>query len=204
MQVHGHWSCLRREERHVHRGQLQTLARTAHDRRQVALWIIAADSDHRQMRSGCIQRFWRGALKGHGVLAVGPDTGGRLKSGLRLKGVRQAHCIRQESLKTKDSASSHQRPLSRSWEQLSRAPRPCKMEEPDVTETTGEFDQEIKDCVAESRRVLRRDSLREPLRVWLRVCPHVERECCAIALGDQLTNAIARRCACRLPTPVLL
>ena len=57
----------------------------------------------------------------------------------------------------------------------------------------GEFDQEIKECAAESRRVLRRDSLRERLRVRLRVCPHVERECCAIALRDQLT-VVKRDC----------
>ena len=71
-----------------------------------------------------------------------------------------------------------------------------------------EFDQEFKDCVAESRRVLRRESLRESLRAWLRVqvclreslqvsfrvwirvclqvCLHAERECCVRALGNQL------------------
>ena len=65
----------------------------------------------------------------------------------------------------------------------------------------GEFDQELKDCVDEprrvSRRVLRRESLRAWLRVhvsssvaWLRariqVWLHAERECCVMALGDQL------------------
>ena len=56
-----------------------------------------------------------------------------------------------------------------------------------------EFDQELKDCAEEPRRVLRRvlrrESLRESLRAWLRVqvCPHAERECCVRALGNQLS-----------------
>ena len=67
-----------------------------------------------------------------------------------------------------------------------------------------EFDQELKDCVAESRR----ESLRESLRAWLRVqvclreslrgsfrvwrrvciqvCLHAERECCVSAVVNQL------------------
>ena len=36
------------------------------------------------------------------------------------------------------------------------------------TDQSGEFDQELKDCVDEPRRVLRRESLRESLRAWLR------------------------------------
>ena len=72
----------------------------------------------------------------------------------------------------------------------------------------GEFDQELKDCVEEPRRVSRRVQRRESLRmwlrvqvclreslrgsfrvwlrVWIRVCLHAERECCVMALGDQL------------------
>ena len=67
-----------------------------------------------------------------------------------------------------------------------------------------EFDQELKDCAEEPRR----ESLRESLRAWLRVhvclreslqgslrvrtrtyiqvCLHAERECCVMALGNQL------------------
>ena len=85
-----------------------------------------------------------------------------------------------------------------------------------------EFDQELKDCVEEprrvSRRARRRESLRESLRMWLRVqvclreslrgsfrvwlrtciqvCLHAERECWAMALGNQLRVD-------KLPTPVL-
>ena len=79
-------------------------------------------------------------------------------------------------------------------------------------EVDQEFDQELKDCVEVarvSRRVLRRESLRESLpawlrvqvclpethrrsfRVWLRVCVqvclHAERECSVRALGNQLS-----------------
>ena len=71
-----------------------------------------------------------------------------------------------------------------------------------------EFDQELKDCVAESRRVLRRESPRESLRAWprvqvclreslqgsfrvwirvcIQVCLHAERECCVRAMVNQL------------------
>ena len=36
------------------------------------------------------------------------------------------------------------------------------------TDPFGEFNQELKDCVDEPRRVPRRESLRESLRAWLR------------------------------------
>ena len=73
----------------------------------------------------------------------------------------------------------------------------------------GEFNQELKDCVAEPRRVSRREPRRESLRMWLRVpvclreslrglfrvwirvrrrvCLHAERKRCAMALGNQLS-----------------
>ena len=83
-----------------------------------------------------------------------------------------------------------------------------------------EFDQTLKDCVEVprrvSRRVLRRELIRESFRAWLRVqaclreslrgsvrvwlqvciqvCLHAERECCVMALGDQLR---VDKCDCK-------
>ena len=46
--------------------------------------VIEADSVHFQMCSGGVETFWCGTE----CLHVGPDSGGRLKSGWRLHSVR--------------------------------------------------------------------------------------------------------------------
>ena len=90
----------------------------------------------------------------------------------------------------------------------------------------GEFNQELKDCVYEPRRVSQRvprqlriwlrvqvclwESLRVWIRVWIRVCSqvcrHAERKRCDMVLVNQLrlTNVIARGCVYKLSTTGLL
>ena len=49
--------------------------------------VIEADSVYFQVCSGGVERFWCGTSMELGVLPVGSDTSGRLKSGLRLRGI---------------------------------------------------------------------------------------------------------------------
>ena len=80
---HGEWVCFRRGACHVHRGQAQALDPRPHDR--------GGHRSRQRLHSGM---FWRcrevlvWMSMELGVLPVGSDTSGRLKSGLRLRGVR--------------------------------------------------------------------------------------------------------------------
>ena len=103
---------------------------------QLGRMVIEASSADFQMCSDGVETSWCGTSMDHGVLAVGPDTGSRLKSGWRLRGVRgvttrtrrefeffsqvadMSTASNKKSFKTMDSASLHQRPLSRRREEL--------------------------------------------------------------------------------------
>ena len=63
--------------------------------------LVEADSVHFQMCSDGVETFLSGTSLVHGVPAVGPDPGGRLKSGFASSSTpashRHAHCFHEET-----------------------------------------------------------------------------------------------------------